>query len=760
MNPFPDLKKTLIFIILFSFFSIALSIDSSYALEEDMPLYFDFKYQMFQTSIKQGTFQNANSFDIELPSSDWNIKDVEINFTNIKFDTETIVIEDNPIDSNLISKAEHGWGVQIRILDPTIIYGVQIYGNNYSTQSALVYVQINGYNNQTNAPNNDFYGSPILLNMSYSATPAWHTQTFSSPINLEPGNYYLVLNGTEIGLKPQPKYDWYYNNINPTYPELYKSSYDSSSWSDGTQGAPFLYKLIQKINTPVYPEKINMTANINGNTLSVSNGKSQNTGYLSKIDLNYKPNNTNLNIKISNNKTSILTFNGTYNFEINNIFKIPSQLTVGINQTNKWILTPEITRFSNNDTIRFEYPNSWYNLTISRNLGLLWANINSEIIINTINKFIIIPNETIQDDVLWKIEANSPNIEFELDYTSNPLKVDQKLLFSIKSPLLEGNYTFRLYDAQEQVYTITKQLPLQENTFNYNITQEPVGGIYYAYVVWSNITDAGVQMAKFEITSGDGPIPIPWLPIIIIIGSVSIGGLVIGESSYKLIKRLESKKRENIKLILEKCTEIMSLKHIIVLHSKSGIDVYSESYEEEELEPTLISGFLQAIHNFGTEVLEKSKETRTVKVEYKKSIILMTEFVNLKLIIIMGKNPSKNFLYSVESLAYYIYKYYGTLLDNFDGGLKQFLGINKLIEKILNVSFIAPLKISMNKNIKLSSNEKEMINKASKFMQEHDFDHFYSLYLLPDNACSPKDYDTILKLIQKGIFSPIEKTPD
>ncbi|MFW9819804.1 MAG: hypothetical protein ACFFE5_09360, partial [Candidatus Thorarchaeota archaeon] len=150
MKLFPDLTKTLIFIILFSFFSIALSIDSSYALEEDMPLYVDFKYQMFETSITTGYFQNANSFDIELPSSDWNIKDVEINFTNIKFDTETIVIENHPIDSDIISKAKHGWGVQIRILDPTIIYGVQIYGNNYSTQSALVYVQINGYNNQTN----------------------------------------------------------------------------------------------------------------------------------------------------------------------------------------------------------------------------------------------------------------------------------------------------------------------------------------------------------------------------------------------------------------------------------------------------------------------------------------------------------------------------------------------------------------------------------------------------------------------------------
>ncbi|MFX0037964.1 MAG: hypothetical protein ACFFCY_05605 [Promethearchaeota archaeon] len=761
MKFLPVLKKILVFIILFSFFSLTISFNRTYALEEDMPLYVDFKHQMFQTSITTGYFQNANSIYIDLPSSDWNIKDVEINFTNIRFDTETIVIEDNIIQNkySLISKANYGYGVQIKIEDSTILYGVQIYGNNISTQSALVYVQINGYNNQTNAPNNDIYGSPILLNMSYSVTAAWHTQTFSSPINLEPGNYYLTLNGTDIGLRPQPKYNWYYNDINSTYPELYWSSYKSSSWSDGTQGAPFLYKLIQKLNTPVYPENINMTANINGNTLNVSNGKSQNTGYFSKIDLNYKPNKDNLNIKISNNKTSVLIFNGTYNFKINNIFKVPSQLTLKINQTNKWTLNPEITRFSNNDTIRIEYPNSWYNLIISRNLGSIWENINSEVIIDSINKFILIPNITIQDDILWKIEANSPNIEFELDYVPNPLKVGQKLLFSVKSPLLIGNYTFTLFDAQEQVYTITKELPLQENIFDYNITQEPVGGNYYAYVIWNNKTDAGVQMAKFEINNQPIPPDPPintWI-LIIIIGSVSIGGLVIVGSSYKLIKRLESKKRENIKLILEKCTEIMSLKYIIVLHNKSGIDIYSQSFEDEEIDPTLISGFLQAIHNFGTEVLEKSKDTKTVKVEYKKSFILMTEFVNLRLIIIMGQNPSKNFLFSVESLAYYIYRYYGNLIDNFNGGLKKFQGISKLVEKILNVSFIAPLEITVNKNVKLNQDEKLMVNKASKFMQENNFEYFYSLYLLPDNTCSPKDYEIILKLIEKGIFHPVEK---
>ncbi|MFX0024468.1 MAG: hypothetical protein ACFE9S_19275, partial [Candidatus Hermodarchaeota archaeon] len=49
---------------------------------------------------------------------------------------------------------------------------------------------------------------------------------------------------------------------------------------------------------------------------------------------------------------------------------------------------------------------------------------------------------------------------------------------------------------------------------------------------------------------------------------------------------------------------------------------------------------------------------------------------------------------------------------------------------------------------------KEMVVKASKFMKENNFDYFYAIYLFPDNVCGPKDFETILSLIKKGIFQP------
>ena len=132
----------------------------------------------------------------------------------------------------------------------------------------------------------------------------------------------------------------------------------------------------------------------------------------------------------------------------------------------------------------------------------------------------------------------------------------------------------------------------------------------------------------------------------------------------------------------------------------------------------------------------------------------MTEFVNVRLILNMKAEPSVDFHYAVESLAYDVYKHYGKLIDEFHGNIKDFQGIKDLVEQHLNVSFIYPLKVEVPDNVKLNSAEKEMVEKAIKFIEDYDFDHIYALYLLPENECSPKDAQTVLNLIKKGVFIP------
>jgi hypothetical protein len=111
----------------------------------------------------------------------------------------------------------------------------------------------------------------------------------------------------------------------------------------------------------------------------------------------------------------------------------------------------------------------------------------------------------------------------------------------------------------------------------------------------------------------------------------------------------------------------------------------------------------------------------------------------------------------MEDLAYDIYNQYGEEIDKFTGILKPFHNMNELIEKHLNVSFLYKLKIVENPKIKLSMSEKDMVGKARNFMKENNFAYFYSLYLIPENAFTPKDYQTIFNLIEKGIFQQTER---
>ena len=134
----------------------------------------------------------------------------------------------------------------------------------------------------------------------------------------------------------------------------------------------------------------------------------------------------------------------------------------------------------------------------------------------------------------------------------------------------------------------------------------------------------------------------------------------------------------------------------------------------------------------------------------------MAEFVNLRLIVIMKESPSKNFLYAVESLAYDIYRDFGNAFDKFNGVLVEFKGIKKLLEEHLKISLLYPLKINYTYKIKLNPEEKEMMQRAISYLHDSDDNYFHVRKLFSNNVCSPKDYETILHLIEKGIFTPIE----
>ncbi|MHA1457974.1 MAG: hypothetical protein ACTSR5_18710, partial [Promethearchaeota archaeon] len=304
------------------------------------------QFHMLESSFIKNDHQNANDFDITLPSSLWAVKSMELNFTDIQFTPNTEIYEDTTDGTNYHIWMQHpiqkiyAVAVQINLTNPTTIYGAYIYANNSDTTVETIKVQIRGYDATFNRPNGSIYAS---CDFNVSDSKEWYWQDFQLPISLSKGNYFLVINGSTMTSADSDFY-WYSNDIDD--PTLKVLDY-YESWENGTSGIP-LFKLVQKENTTVYPEDISMEVKIDQDNYTVSNGPSEGKGYLKLSGLNYYPNSDFLDLSVFNNISNTLLFNASSTIGLEKISTSSANLRITENQPNQWTLTPTILRTSDN----------------------------------------------------------------------------------------------------------------------------------------------------------------------------------------------------------------------------------------------------------------------------------------------------------------------------------------------------------------------------------------------------------------------------
>ncbi len=709
-------------------------------------------FEMTEYANLEENINNVSLIEIPLNSSKWDLTDIELNFTNIEFKREIKEVESNIIGhSRELDKGDKAYAVQINITEPTDVFGVQIYGyESRPATTTIITVQINGYDNPTNKPNETVYRS-VALNMS--SETKWYSQTFNSTVHLTKGYYYLIMNGSEMGPSDSARYYWEMNDENPNNPNLFSWGYEAD-WVNGITNETLLYKLDQRITKEVFPEEINMSAELDESYYPILNGSSSGIGYLN-LNLNYSLNTDVISIPIKNNLISDLAFNVNYSINLRNSFLSEGSVLI-TDSNNEWNIYPEFSRFSSNYSVKYEYSGSWQNLTIYRDIGTDWENITSYIIIDSLNHFILLPNDIIIEGADWKITANSPNIDFEIKGLFSEYKPEQDLQFSVEVPIIQGNLTFILIKPGNfiEIIELNREVTSDEILFSFVIPSSFREGEYTIEIYWNDETDAGVQSQEFQIIVPSVPFTLDPLTIfgIVLLVVVFAAFSII---SYRTIKKVRTRKIEEKQKIFSKCMDIMNLDYLIVTNKISGLSVYEQKFTSKQLNGTLISGFLQALSSFGIELMKVENQSQTIKLEYKDSIVLMSEFVNVRLILIMKESPSKYLLYSLEDLAYDIYKNYGNLIDQFDGDVRKFKGIENLLIKHLNIAIVYPLRlvdIDKLENIRVSPTEKSFINDAISIMNKDTTDFFYIKDLIIEKTCSPKDIELILKLIEKNIF--------
>ena len=530
-------KLNLLVSLFLIFFLISLfNFDSVKAQNNDISLTVHSKFDLLEFANSVGTKPSNDSISLALPSDNWNVTSIELNFTDVKQEREINVVEHNATDFETLRAAVPALGVQIDISEPTTIFGVYIFGAVTSDVAAdSIDVQINGYDSGEDEPDDTIYGSTSL---NISRTLGWHLQTFDEGIPLSPGDYYLVING--IGFPDFSKLNlyWFFNDENPQFPNLYVASYywgffGGWTWRSATQNKPFLYKIIQRVNRTYVPENINMTAEIRGSSYPIINGTELGTGCLKVRALNFSPKEENLAISIKNNESIKLFYNLSYKIGFKKEFSSPGSASIKESSTVNWTIIPEISRVSQNYSVKFKYSSNWHSLNVLRDE----QNITAQVFIDPINKYIHILNNTIVNSAAWSITAKSQNIAFPLEVPITEYGPNEILYFYINPPISLGNYSILLIDTKR---TIVENYSVEKNEanssrieFTHTLPSKPDEGTYKAYIFWNNATYAGVTTQTFSIV-----MPFVLDPILVVfIAAIIIVAGITCFASYKAIKR-------------------------------------------------------------------------------------------------------------------------------------------------------------------------------------------------------------------------------
>jgi len=740
-----------IFITLIFILGFLQNIHFSSAQSNGESLTLPISFEMMEFSEKTESNERISSIEISLPSETWNITNLELNFSDIRLGKEIKTIEDKGGEQDIktISWRDYrGFAVQINITVPTIIFGVYLSGYVLGDPKLPLYVQIQGYDIDNDIPDENILGNSYL-NILPEDNTTWHIQTFDDEVSLSPGQYFLVINGSELDTPfDKTEYNIFNNESGSTNSNLYTSKFDGAQWSVEAIGKPLLYKLIQRVNTTFNPEEINMTAEIHGDYYPILNGTTSGTGFLTFNDT-ITPSTDLFIIPIKNYRVTEIIFNLIYHVKLQNSFFSEGNVLIQEDLENTWTLSPNINRYYDNYSVKFYYPSSWDILMVKKNN----VDISLNVSIDPFNKFVFIPNNIITVDSSWEIIASSPNVVFDVNLPVLEWEPGQELQFTVNAPIAEGNLTFFLINplgfGYEEPIEI-KEVTSDEILFSYIIPSNSRKGSYIIKMYWNNATDAGVQTQVFTIVL---PFVLDPMLIVIIVGSIAIVSIA-GFTTYKVINNLKRKHEAYRQTIFNKYVDVLNLEYFIIIHKKSGLNVYEQILASKTIDPSLISGFLEAIRSFGIELTSVDKQSQTIKLEYQQSKILMSEFKSFRILLIMKENPSHDFLESIKALSYDIDDKYGNLIENFKGNVRNFTGIKDLLEQHLQTSLIYPLQI-VKEDAKLKSDEKSIVNRAKTIMKRNNMDYFIVTKLLSvRKEFDAKDAEIILNLIKKKTFQP------
>ncbi|MFW9875161.1 MAG: hypothetical protein ACFFG0_18810, partial [Candidatus Thorarchaeota archaeon] len=242
----------------------------------------------------------------------------------------------------------------------------------------------------------------------------------------------------------------------------------------------------------------------------------------------------------------------------------------------------------------------------------------------------------------------------------------------------------------------------------------------------------------------------------IIIGAAAIASIV----TVRQIRRSKLRKfwAGETKIL----DDLVKISYIMIIHKDVGVSIFSKQISLEGIDSDLISGFLQAISQFRTEIKKDSTAAKGQEFEMDygdfKIVIADGEFVRVALI--LDAKPSEKLKESQWFFTEHFEKRFNSILANFTGDITPFREADDLIEKYFNITLVYPLQLGKHYDvIKLKGLEKALIEVAEEIQKERNFFFISSLinFILAGTKKSRDEIiTTIIELKRKGIIIPAQ----
>ncbi len=254
------------------------------------------------------------------------------------------------------------------------------------------------------------------------------------------------------------------------------------------------------------------------------------------------------------------------------------------------------------------------------------------------------------------------------------------LTYENSTPVVGATLVFRVSTSETIVVTDATGLARA-------LVLLPTEGSFYIQVIYegtSMIQDTSKQGALLTIISPATAFMNQIIQYAIYIGIiVAIAlGMYVGVSRGVVRPRQRARQVEYVGL-MNRFEDARNIQLLMIINRESGAEIFSKALSGVPVDPTLVSGFLQAITSFGKELLAEDKveamhgpKTFLAKTKGKAEVrvlefhhfkIVLEETVHIRVALLLLKNPSPRLLKALHKFAEQSEKRFGSQVDQLRG---------------------------------------------------------------------------------------------